>query len=88
MDQDKLYELIDNIPVTQENAGLIEEIKEDIATKNYTAALEKIEMLGSKRIKKIVNKIEEVEEQEEQEMQEDKFYGEGEYDEEENQDQR
>lgn len=85
MDQDKLYELIDNIPVTQENAGLIEEIKEDIATKNYTAALEKIEMLGSKRIKKIVNKIEEIEEQEEQEMQEDKFYGEEEYDEEENQ---
>ena len=59
MDQDKLYELIDNIPVTQENAGLIEEIKEDIATKNYTAALEKIEMLGSKRTKKTMSDPEE-----------------------------
>lgn len=62
MDQDKLYELIDNIPVTRENAGLIEEIKDDIATKNYTAALEKIERLGTKRTKKAVSEPEEQEE--------------------------
>lgn len=62
MDQDKLYELIDNIPVTGENAGLIEEIKDDIATKNYTSALEKIERLGTKRTKKAVSEPEEQEE--------------------------
>lgn len=62
MDQDKLYELIDNIPVTRENAGLIEEIKDDIATKNYTSALEKIERLGTKRTKKAVSEPEEQEE--------------------------
>lgn len=62
MDQDKLYELIDNIPVTGENAGLIEEIKDDIATKNYTSALEKIERLGTKRTKKAVSEPEKQEE--------------------------
>ena len=74
MDQDKLYELIDNIPVTQENAGLIEEIKEDIATTNYTAALEKIEMLGSKRTKKTMSEPEEQQDEssyEEEEYEED-----------------
>ena len=53
MNQDKLYELIDNIPVTPENASLIEEIKEDLAERNYTEALEKIEMLGTKKDKRI-----------------------------------
>ncbi len=33
MDEDKLYDLIKNIPVTFENEDLIEEIKEDIARK-------------------------------------------------------
>lgn len=29
--RDELYELIDNIPITPENIGIIERIKEDIA---------------------------------------------------------
>lgn len=42
----KLYELINNIPITDENIGLIEEIKRDLAQGQYLAALKKIEMLG------------------------------------------
>ena len=44
----ELYKLIDNIPITSENEELIEEIKNDIENKDYTAALEKIEKLGQK----------------------------------------
>ncbi len=53
MDQDKLYELIDNIPITLENARIIEEIKKDVAKKNYTAALKKIEMLDPRNANKM-----------------------------------
>lgn len=53
MDQDKLYELIDNIPITLENARVIEEIKKDIAKKNYTSALKKIEMLDPRNANKL-----------------------------------
>lgn len=42
----KLYELINNIPITDENIGLIEEIKTDLSQGQYIAALKKIEMLG------------------------------------------
>ena len=42
---DKLYELINNIPVTQDNAELIKEIKHDLAGRDYTSALKKIEIL-------------------------------------------
>lgn len=31
MEQDQLYELINNIPITPENAQIIEEMKEDLA---------------------------------------------------------
>lgn len=48
---DKLYELIDNISVTSDNAGIIEEVKNDLAQQNYKSALEKIEMLRQKRQK-------------------------------------
>lgn len=69
MNQEKLYELIDNIPVTSENAGLIEEIKEDLAEKNYTAALQKIEMLGtSKKERTSQEDIEEEQEEEEEDI--------------------
>lgn len=78
MDQDKLYELIDNIPVTKENARLIEEIKEDIATQNYTAALEKIERLGTKRTKQIISEPEEREEQDKLDEEEDEYEDENE----------
>lgn len=53
MDQDKLYELIDNIPITLENARIIEEIKKDVAKKNYTSALKKIEMLDPRNANKL-----------------------------------
>lgn len=76
MNQDKLYELIDNIPVTPENSGLIEEIKEDISEKNYASALQKIEMLGPKKAKKLL------EEDEVEEYDEDKYKNEKNYEEE------
>ncbi len=67
MNQEKLYELIDNIPVTPENASLIEEIKEDLAEKNYTAALQKIEMLGTTKKKRTSQESIEYEYDEEEE---------------------
>ena len=45
----KIYELIGNIPVTIENAELIEEIKIDLQKEDYTSALQKIEKLGPKK---------------------------------------
>lgn len=48
-DTNKLYELIDNIPITVDNIGIIEKIKKDLANRNYTAALKKIETLGYKK---------------------------------------
>lgn len=65
MDQDKLYELIDNIPITLENARIIEEIKKDVAKKNYTSALKKIEMLDPRNANKLP--LQEEEENEENE---------------------
>lgn len=65
MDQEQLYELIDNIPVTADNVGLIKEIKEDLARKDYQAALQKIESLSSKkRRKNLQEKKEDVEDEE------------------------
>ncbi len=52
MNQEKLYDLIDNIPITLENAGLIEEIKSDIANQDYTGALQKIQQLGHSKNRK------------------------------------
>lgn len=43
---DKLYELINNIPVTEDNMELIKEIKGDLASRDYASALKKIERLG------------------------------------------
>ena len=40
MDVDKGYELINNIPVTEQNEELIEEIKADLAKGEYKAAME------------------------------------------------
>ena len=50
MDLDKIYELIDNIPVTEQNEDLIDEIKEDLSMGNYKDAIEKL-----KRIKELDN---------------------------------
>lgn len=49
---DKLYELINNIPVTEDNAQIIKEIKNDLAQRDYSSALEKIEILGQRKEKK------------------------------------
>lgn len=45
---DKLYELINNIPITQGNAKIIQEIKDDLANRDYKSALAKIESLSKK----------------------------------------
>lgn len=71
MDQEKLYELIDNIPITLENAGLIEEIKRDIAHQNYQSALQKIEQLGPKKAKKTIEEYEDEEEFDEEDNEEE-----------------
>ena len=49
MEQDKIkkvYEILNNIPVTLENADIIEEIKQELLNNNYIDALKKIEKLG------------------------------------------
>ncbi len=43
MDLDKVYELVNNIPVTEKNEELIEEIKDDLANGEYKAAMEKLQ---------------------------------------------
>lgn len=50
---DKLYELIDNIPVTEENAELIKEIKEDLARKRLYSSFEQDRNVRTKKRKKI-----------------------------------
>ncbi len=66
MNQEELYQLIDNIPVTPENSGIIQEIKEDLERKDYASALEKIQMLRQKKPQlRKTNKIEELPETEE-----------------------
>ncbi len=52
---DKLYELINSIPVTEENVDIIKKIKIDLAQRDYQSALKKIEMLGQKGTKKANN---------------------------------
>ena len=50
---EKINEILNRIPQTPENENLIEEIREDISTNNYTQALKKIESLAkTKKVKK------------------------------------
>ena len=46
---ERIYQMLDSIPVTSENVGLIEEIKNDISEENLTDALEKINRLSATR---------------------------------------
>ena len=46
---EKVYQMLDTIPVTPENADLIDEIRQDVSQENLTAALEKINRLSSLR---------------------------------------
>lgn len=75
MEQDKtekLYELINNIPVTEDNAQIIKEIKNDLAQRDYTSALKKIEILGQRKEKSSSKEeIEQEREDSEQEKEED-----------------
>ena len=54
-DLSKLYELIKNIKITEENRSVINEIKEDIQNQNYTQALKKIEQLNNLNTKEDTN---------------------------------
>ena len=42
----KIYEILDSIMITEENADLIEEIRNDLMNKNYILALKKMEKLN------------------------------------------
>ena len=44
---EKIYQMLDVIPITSENSDLIREIREDISQENLTDALEKINRLSS-----------------------------------------
>ena len=72
----KLYDLINNIPVTPENSELIEKIRKDLEKKDYTAALKKIERLKQrKRITpKSKKQTEEITENEEQKEETEEVY--------------
>ena len=61
MKQDTLSQLLDNIPVTKKNSKIIEQIKEDLAKKDYASALQKIEMLSPNKKVNISEKQEEEE---------------------------
>lgn len=50
---DKLYELIDNIPVTNDNVDVIKEVKNDLAQQDYKSALEKIERLRQNKVRSV-----------------------------------
>ena len=58
----KIYEILDNIPVTEKNKSIIEEIKQELLNKDYMAAYKKIEKL---------NKSEEDDEDEEEYIEEE-----------------
>lgn len=64
----KIYGMLDTIPITNENAGLIVEIKQDLIDNNLTGALQKINLLNNK------NKEEENEEIFQETEQEEAIY--------------
>ncbi len=61
----KIYEILNNIPVTEKNIDIIEEIKEKLLNEDYKEALRKIEQLNNikeepdENIEEIEEKIEE-----------------------------
>ena len=59
MEQDKIeqiYQMINNIPITKENAMLIEETKQDLLNKDYIQALRKLEKLSTMKQPKVSEK--------------------------------
>ncbi len=60
MEQDKIeqiYQMINNIPITKENAMLIEETKQDLLNKDYIQALRKLEKLSTMKQPKTAEKV-------------------------------
>ena len=61
----RIYEILDNIPVTEKNKSIIEEIKQELLNKDYMAAYKKIEELNKTK-EEDEDKEEYIEEEEEQ----------------------
>ena len=61
----KIYEILNNIPVTSENISVIEEIKEELLNQNYITALQKMEQLSKIKEQEPKVNIEETEEEQE-----------------------
>ncbi len=60
MEQDKIeqiYQMINNIPITKENAMLLEETKQDLLNKDYIQALRKLEKLSTMKQPKAAEKV-------------------------------
>ena len=62
----KIYEILNNIPVTEKNKDLIEEIREKLLNKEYIEALSKIEELNN--LKEDEDDLEEIEEEDAEEQ--------------------
>ena len=62
----RIYEILDNIPVTEKNKSIIEEIKQELLNKDYMAAYKKIEELNKTKEDDEDDEEEYAEEEEEQ----------------------
>lgn len=62
---EKIYEILNNIPVTVDNFDTIQKIRESLLNQDYIGALKKLEILGKEQ--KNDNKVEESYKQEEEE---------------------
>ena len=62
----RIYEILNNIPVTEKNKDLIEEIREKLLNKEYIEALSKIEELNN--LKEDEDDLEEIEEEDAEEQ--------------------
>ena len=68
----RIYEILNNIPVTKDNKETIEEIKKQLLNKDYLEAFKKIDELN--KIQKGEKKIEKVEEEPKEEEEEEGIY--------------
>ena len=62
---EKIYEILNNIPVTVDNFDTIQKIRESLLNQDYIGALKKLEILSKEQ--KNDNKVEESYKQEEEE---------------------
>ena len=68
----RIYEILNNIPITKDNKETIEEIKKQLLNKDYLEAFKKIDELN--KIQKGEKKIEKVEEEPKEEEEEEGIY--------------